>query len=41
MRYREAGNRLMFFNAHFDGSGRLKYDSRSEDPAMQQSMDSI
>jgi hypothetical protein len=32
-RYRELGNRLMFFNAHFDASGRFKYDSRSMDPA--------
>ena len=32
-RYMEFGNRVMFFNAHFDPSGRLKYASRSPDPA--------
>ncbi len=31
-RYREFGNRIMFFNAHFDPSGRVKYASRSPDP---------
>jgi len=31
-RYVEFGNRLMFFNAHFDRSGRLKYTSRTPDP---------
>ena len=40
-RYREFGSRLMFFNAHFDGSGRLKYASRTEDPAMHMSQDSM
>ena len=32
-RYVEFGNRVMFFNAHFDPSGRLKYTSRTPDPA--------
>ncbi len=31
-RYRDFGSRLMFFNAHFDSSGILKYASRSIDP---------
>ncbi len=31
-RYLEFGNRVMFFNAHFDRSGRLKYTSRTPDP---------
>jgi hypothetical protein len=32
-RYREFGNRLLFFNAHFDAStGQLKYTSRTPDP---------
>ena len=31
-RYLEFGNRRMFFNAHFDGTGRLKYTSRTEEP---------
>ena len=30
-RYMEFGNRMMFFNAHFDRSGRLKYTSRTPD----------
>ena len=41
-RYIEFGNRLMFFNAHFDGmDGRekFKYSSRTPDP-VQQSVDS-
>jgi hypothetical protein len=33
-RYREFGGRLMFFNVHFDGSGRMKATSRTLDPAM-------
>jgi hypothetical protein len=32
-RYLEFGNRVMFFNAHFDSAGRLKYTSRTPDPA--------
>lgn len=32
-RYGEFGNRRMFFNAHFDGSGRLKHTSRTPDPS--------
>lgn len=32
-RYTEFGNRMMYFNAHFDaGSGLLKYASRTPDP---------
>ena len=30
-RYLEFGQRVMYFNAHFDGSGRLKYASRTID----------
>jgi hypothetical protein len=30
-RYMDYGNRRMFFNAHFDAEGRVKYTSRSED----------
>jgi hypothetical protein len=32
-RYLEFGNRMMFFNAHFDSSGRLKRTSRTPDPS--------
>jgi hypothetical protein len=32
-RYMEFGRRVMFFNAHFDPSGHLKYTSRTPDPA--------
>ena len=31
-RYMDVGSRRMFFNAHFDASGRVKYSSRSEEP---------
>jgi len=31
-RYVEFGNRRMFFNAHFDPGGRLKYTSRTPEP---------
>ena len=31
-RYRAAGSVIMFFNAHFDPTGYLKYTSRSLDP---------
>jgi hypothetical protein len=31
-RYIEFGNRRMFFNAHFDPAGRLKYTSRTPEP---------
>ena len=30
-RYMEFGSRRMFFNAHFDASGRFKYSSRTEE----------
>ena len=32
-RYLEFGDRRMFFNAHFDRSGRLRYTTRSPDPS--------
>lgn len=38
-RYREFGNRLMWFNAHFDGQWKYKASSRTPDWA-QQSVDS-
>jgi hypothetical protein len=31
-RYLEPGNRRMFFNAHFNASGRVKYVSRTDEP---------
>jgi hypothetical protein len=40
-RYLEHLNRPMFFNAHFDQDGRLKYTSRSEDFVPRQRVRSV